>query len=316
LNFMHRLPLQLLIVAGFNTAIALLLTLVGYGDLRDNFIFSHCIGFSVLLIVDAGRRLLWHDRPPPTLPMVALVTGAIFGGWLGGTFIATVILGQPWNPGATGARRSRLRPWPASSAPTSSDARAGERIMPFGRSGPTAAGRSSPTSPQHACEPDADPDRPAARDAGHFTRATLTPSRRERSTLEEEFALLRGYLEVQAIRMGTRLKHTLELPAALAGASIPPMLLQPLVENAIRHGVEPKMDGGEVTVRAGAEQGRLVVTVSDTGVGWSSPGSSGTGVGLANVRERLAAAYGGQASMQVADQPGGGASVALRLPIA
>src|ERR1700741_3875675 len=99
---MKGLPVALLIVAGFNTAIALLLTLVGYGNLRDNFIVSPCIGFSGLLIVDAGRRLLWHDRPPPMRPMIALVAGAIFGGWLGGTFIATLILGQPWNPGVTG----------------------------------------------------------------------------------------------------------------------------------------------------------------------------------------------------------------------
>ena len=323
---MHRLPLQLLIVAGFNTAIALLLTLVSYGNLRDNFVFSHCIGFSVLLIVDAGRRLLWHDRSPPTLPMIALVVGAILGGWLGGTFIATLILGQPWNPGDTGG---------TALAVTAVAGLIGTYFF-WTRERTSEIERHSVEAKLKLLQAQIEPhflfntlanldaliqtDPPRARVMlGHlnvYLRATLTASRRERSTLEEEFALLRGYLEVQAIRMGSRLKHTLELPVALAGASVPPMLLQPLVENAIRHGLEPKMEGGEIAVRAGKEQGVLVVTVSDTGVGWQAPGSSGTGVGLANVRERLAAAYGGQASIQVVDQPGGGASVALRLPIA
>jgi signal transduction histidine kinase len=323
---MHRLSLQLLIVAGFNTAIALLLTLVGYADLLDNFIFSHCIGFSVLLIVDAGRRLLWHGRSPPTLPMIALVAGAILGGWLGGTFIASAILARPWNPGAAGG---------TALAVTAVAGLIGTYFF-WTRERTSEIERHSVEARLKLLQAQIEPhflfntlanldaliqtDPPRARvmlaHLNGYLRATLTASRKERSTLEEEFALLRGYLEVQAIRMGPRLKHTLELPAALAGASIPPMLLQPLVENAIRHGVEPKVDGGEVTVCARTEDKHVVVTVSDTGLGWTGESKGGTGIGLANVRERLAAAYGGEASLQVTDAPGGGASVALRLPLA
>ena len=322
---MNRLPLQLLVVAGFNTAIALLLTLVGYGNPRDNFIFSHCIGFSVLLIVDAGRRLLWRDRAPPTLPMIALVAGAIVGGWLGGTLIATAILGQDWNPRLTGGTALAI---------TAVAGLIGTYFF-WTRERTSEIERHSVEAKlkllQAQIEPhflfntlanldaliQTDPQRARVMLAhlNGYLRATLAASRKERSTLEEEFALLRGYLDVQAIRMGGRLKHTLELPATLAQAMIPPMLLQPLVENAIRHGVEPKMDGGEVSVRAGAEGGHLLVTVSDTGLGWAAAARSGTGVGLANVRERLAAAYGAAASLQVADAPGGGVSVALRLPL-
>jgi signal transduction histidine kinase len=323
---MHRLPSQLLIVAGFNTGIALLLTLVGTGTLRDNFIFSHCIGFSVLLIVDAGRRLLWPGRPPPTRPMIALVAGAIFGGWLGGTFIAIVIVGQPWNPGATGG---------TALAVTAAAGLIGTYFF-WTRERTSEIERHSVEAKLKLLQAQIEPhflfntlanldaliqtDPPRARvmlaHLNGYLRATLTASRKERSTLEEEFALLRGYLDVQAIRMGARLKHTLELPPALAGVSIPPMLLQPLVENAIRHGVEPKVNGGEVSVQARSEDKHLVITVSDTGVGWASAAVRGTGVGLANVRERLAAAYGGNASMQVTDAPGGGASVAVRFPLA
>jgi signal transduction histidine kinase len=323
---MNRLPLQLLVVAGFNTVIALLLTLVGYGTPRDNFIFSHCIGFAVLLIVDAGRRLLWPSRSPPTLPMIALVAGAIVGGWLGGTLIATAILGQPWNPRLTGGTALAI---------TAVAGLIGTYFF-WTRERTSEIERHSVEAKlkllQAQIEPhflfntlanldaliQTDPQRARVMlgDLNGYLRATLAASRRERSTLEEEFALLRGYLDVQAIRMGSRLKYRLELPAELARASVPPMLLQPLVENAIRHGVEPKMEGGEVNVQAGAEQGRLVVTVSDTGLGWASAGASGGGVGLANVRERLAAAYGSEASVQVAEVPAGGVSVALRLPLA
>ena len=323
---MNRLALQFLVVAGFNTAIALLLTLVGYGNPWDNFIFSHCIGFSVLLIVDAGRRLLWRERSPPTLPMIALVAVAIVGGWLGGTLIATAILGQAWNPRLTGGtalaitavagligtyffwtreRTSEIERHAVEAKLKLLQAQIEPHFL-FN----TLANLDAliQTDPQRA--------RVMLADLNGYLRATLAASRRERSTLEQEFALLRGYLDVQAIRMGSRLKYRLELPPALAQASVPPMLLQPLVENAIRHGVEPKMEGGEVNVQAGSEQGRLVVTVSDTGLGWASTGASGGGVGLANVRERLAAAYGSEASVQVAEVPAGGVSVALRLPLA
>ena len=81
-----------------------------------------------------------------------------------------------------------------------------------------------------------------------------------------------------------------------------PMLLQPIVENAIKHGLEPKMDGGIVTVDAKRESGRLVVTVADNGLGFSnSADSKGTGVGLANLRERLAVLYDGGATLDIAD---------------
>ena len=323
---MKGFPLAVLVVAGFNTAIALLLTLVGYAGLLENFVFSQCIGLSVLLIVDIGRRLMFHGQPPRTLPMIALVACAIVGGWLAGTLVASVILGLPWRPGVAGG---------AALAITAAAGLIGTWFF-WTRERTSEIERHSIEAKlkllQAQIEPhflfntlanldaliQTDPSRARVMLAhlNGYLRATLTASRKERSTLEEEFALLRGYLDVQAIRMGSRLKHSLELPAAISQASIPPMLLQPLVENAIRHGVEPKVDGGEVNVRARTEDRHVVVTISDTGLGWAAGTQGGTGVGLANVRERLAAAYGGEASLQVTDAPGGGASVALRLPLA
>jgi len=146
-----------------------------------------------------------------------------------------------------------------------------------------------------------------------YLRATLAATRRERSTLADEFALLRGYLEVQGMRMGERLRFRLELPESLAQADLPPMLLQPLVENSLKHGLEPKVEGGEVNVVAREEGGRLVLEVADTGLGKANGATGGSGVGLANVRERLAAAYEG-AKVEAGVNPAGGYTVTLSIP--
>jgi hypothetical protein len=150
-----------------------------------------------------------------------------------------------------------------------------------------------------------------------FLRATLTASRTEatagRHTLTEEFARLRDYLELMAVRMGPRLQYTLELPEALASQPVPPLLLQPLVENCIRHGLEPSLQGGEVRVSARRQGQQLVLEVSDTGVG-SAPTPT-PGFGLSQVRERLATAYPGQAHMDWQGQAGGGTRAVLTLPL-
>ena len=148
-----------------------------------------------------------------------------------------------------------------------------------------------------------------------YLRATLATTRNDRGTLADEFALLRGYLEILAIRMGPRLAHELDLPQDLARASVPPMLLQPLVENAIKHGLEPKVDGGTIRVSARAEGRTLVLVVEDTGLGFGSVATAGSGIGLSNVRERLAALYGTAGLLETGENPGGGARVTLRLPL-
>jgi LytS/YehU family sensor histidine kinase len=96
--------------------------------------------------------------------------------------------------------------------------------------------------------------------------------------------------------------------------ALPPLLLQPLVENAIKHGLEPKVQGGEVSVSARANGAGVVLEVADTGVGTASPATAGTGVGLSNLRARLAAAYAGAARMQAGANPAGGYTVTLSLP--
>jgi LytS/YehU family sensor histidine kinase len=165
----------------------------------------------------------------------------------------------------------------------------------------------------------------------NYLRATLKASRTEAlegsHTLTDEFARLHDYLELMAVRMGPRLRHTLVLPDDLERVALPPLLLQPLVENAIRHGLEPQLAGGRLSVRAWRDSPhRLVIEVSDSGVGMpsTSPDTRHTdssspvtgGFGLSQVRERLHATYGVSASLAVCAGPDSGTLIRIELPLA
>lgn len=150
-----------------------------------------------------------------------------------------------------------------------------------------------------------------------FLRATLTASRSASHPLDAEFARLRDYLALMELRMGERLQSRFELPDELAGLPLPPLLLQPLVENSIKHGLEPKVDGGRIEVRAARDADELVLQVRDTGVGLSDSASDGTRFGLTQVRERLATLYGTRASLSLVPcgDAEGGTLATIRLPL-
>ena len=115
---------------------------------------------------------------------------------------------------------------------------------------------------------------------------------------------MRAYLNIQQIRMGRRLAFSIDVPEALRDASLPPLMVLTLVENAIKHGLSPLREGGRIDVRASVSAGQLVVRVADTGQGFTS--SVGGGTGLANTRARLTAKYGAQASLSLEiNQPRG-----------
>ena len=149
-------------------------------------------------------------------------------------------------------------------------------------------------------------------------RATM-PSMREANAktvrdLGRELAVIRPYLEILKVRMEERLQTEVLVSDGLLSAEFPPMMLQSLVENAIKHGLEPKADGGQLTVRAEIVHGNLSVNVSDTGVGFGKAATAGTGIGLSNIRERLALLYGNKASLVVSEPAGGGTSVTITVP--
>ena len=148
-------------------------------------------------------------------------------------------------------------------------------------------------------------------------RASM-PSMRESTPLAHnlgrEMAVIRPYLEILKVRMEDRLQTDIQVPEGLLSAEFPSMMIQSLVENAIKHGLEPKAEGGTLTVKAEIVHGKLAVTVADTGLGFGKAETAGTGVGLANIRERLKLLYGDRASMVVADNVPSGTVVTLTVP--
>lgn len=150
-----------------------------------------------------------------------------------------------------------------------------------------------------------------------YLRITLVASRDHDALLQREIDTVAAYLELMKLRMGERLQYRIELAAEAAHLLLPPMLLQPIVENAISHGLEPKVEGGEVVLAARIDQQHLRVTIHDTGVGLraTAPGKVGGGVGLSNLRERIASLYGNNASLRITDNAAGGVSVTLRIPL-
>jgi hypothetical protein len=153
----------------------------------------------------------------------------------------------------------------------------------------------------------------------HFLRATLNASRTEAHPLATEFERIADYLALMGVRMGPRLQVKLDLPDDLRTVPVPPLLLQPLVENAIRHGLEPHVQGGLITVAAQREGARLLLSVRDTGAGLGSQAAdtAGTLFGLAQVRQRLSTLYGEQAALtlQGATDDDGGTLALIRLPM-
>ena len=345
----RRLPVDLAITTAFNVVIAIALTyMIRVGSsFIENLVFSLCIGTLVLLFADGGRLALWREARPPRGPFIVLLAVSNTAGWYFGIAAATRILGIPTeNFHLTEARstsafvvffiltcgviswffwnRARLQELAARAAAEKARAAAIEKqamqaqlqllqaqIEPHMLFNTLATLQSlitlDPPRAQHMLE-----------QLIHYLRATLSSSRADKTTLAQEFALMEAYLGLMSVRMGARLSYALELPPDLQAVPVPPMLLQPLVENAIKHGLEPKLDGGRITVRARRDGQRLCLSVADTGLGLEAAaanGSNGTQVGVANVRERLQALYGSAASFALVSNTPDGVLARLELPI-
>ncbi|MDT8068206.1 MAG: histidine kinase [Terriglobia bacterium] len=135
--------------------------------------------------------------------------------------------------------------------------------------------------------------------------------------LRDEFSFIDDYLDIEVVRFGRdKLKVVKEEEPESLDAIIPSMILQPLVENSIKHGISPKVDGGSIYLRSRIVDGRLVIEVEDDGVGLAAAGDGGgTGIGLANVKERLKVLYGDAAWMELESREGNGTVVRLVLPM-
>lgn len=145
-----------------------------------------------------------------------------------------------------------------------------------------------------------------------YLRNSLVQSRKPKHTIADEMHMVRVFLEIYKIRMGDRLTFRIDVPDVLLDVEIPPMILQPLVENAVKHGIEPKIDGGEIRVLISRSGEMLKCEVLDTGVGITEKSSAGVGTG--NIKKRLEAIWGDAAALYFEDAKPHGLKVVVEVP--
>ena len=145
-----------------------------------------------------------------------------------------------------------------------------------------------------------------------YLRTSLSRTLPDTTTLDQEIDVIRAYLNIQRIRMGERLQFTIEVPDTARLHPFPPMLLQPLVENAVKHGLEPQMEGGEIIIKAMEEADVLRIEVVDTGPGFSS--FQKPGIGVANVRERIQLLYGEKGRLILEENKPHGIRAVIEVP--
>lgn len=148
---------------------------------------------------------------------------------------------------------------------------------------------------------------------GDLLREAIRPGAPAIVPFPDDLAFAKRFLAFEQIRLGTRLQVTCDVDETALDAMVPSMLLQPIVENAVRHGIDPSPAGGAIRIAARAVGGTLHVTVEDTGVGLSTSGAEPDGIGLGALRERLARLY-PVATLAVDERPGGGCAVTVRIP--
>jgi sensor histidine kinase YesM len=335
-----RFLTSLALTVVFNTVIALFLNFLGFGaGFFVNFIFSQSIGLCMCAFILAGHYFL---KGPSLLGHALLLLITMPAGAAAGTFIGAAVAGFSFPEIMRGKptfflqilfvgilfgtmityfffSRERI---------SQTDARLQEeQIRSLTLEKKTLETRLKLLQAQiephflfntlsnvlSLLESDPGRGRTMLEDLTRYLRSSLARTRDQRTTLGEELDLVRAYLNIFQVRMGDRLRYTIEVPERLRAVPFPPLLVQPLVENALRHGLEPRLEGGEVLIRAKDDNGRFHLQVTDTGVGFSEAAAGG-GLGLANVRERLETLYEGKARLILEDNRPSGLKVTLEIP--
>jgi sensor histidine kinase YesM len=354
----RRLPIDLAIGTVFNVIIALCLTYVMHisDSLWQNLVFAMCIGTLALLFIDGGRMIMWGAGLPPKLPFFALVVVSVPVAKYLGNELSAAILGLPtesvttrqltrnatemliltiivsvlitwffWTRSEVATLKAKAETEMARAAAVEKQAMQAQLQLLQAQIEPHMLFNTL-ANLQGLIALDAPRAQHMLDQLIQYLRATLSSSRAEKTTLSQEFALMEAYLGLMSVRMGARLSYTLQLPDPLRQITVPPMLLQPLVENAIKHGLEPKIGGGRIDVAASERDGMLVLMVADTGLGLDAPHHPGdaiqssqspqsTKVGLANLRERLHALYGEHGSLSLEPNTPSGVIARLTVPL-
>jgi sensor histidine kinase YesM len=324
-----------LVLIGLVVAPQVTPTLVGQ-LLLTHMVFSQAIGLSIFGLIEWPRLTFWWQRPPSWLALGAVTVLAIPVGYVAGRSMASSLFGMPVelplsiNPLALlVVFTTVLASLVAVHLITQRDRLESERLRAENADVRAASARLQLL--QQQIEPhmlfntlanvhaliDADPGRAQhlLEALSEMLHASMQTGEQASVTLQQEFKLLEQYLKVMAIRMGSRLRYTLSLPPELAAFRLPPLTVQPLVENAVKHGLDLQLAGGSIHVAARREGGQVVVEVVDDGQGLQvdDPFAAGR-IGLSNLRQRLAYAFGGAAQLELADNPPHGVRARLTLP--
>jgi sensor histidine kinase YesM len=321
----------------FNTLIAIFLTAIKYGEgFLVNFIISQCIGLSICTCVIAAHR--FFDNAGPTLKAVlvavALIAGTTVGSYIGSfvsglsssdlfekhSLLQLLFLGVMFGSIITYFFSSREQI-------AESQARIQEEKIKRLTSEKKAA-EAHLKLLQAQIEPhflfntlsnvlsllDTNPSRGKSMlvDFIQYLRASLSKIRQENATLGQEMEMIQAYLSIFKVRMGDRLHFEIDLPKQMEAISFPSMLIQPLVENAIKHGLEPKVEGGEIRITGIEKDGLIYLEVADTGLGFQ--GERETGMGLSNIRERLVSLYGNRARLILEENQPRGLKATIEVP--
>ena len=338
-----------------NTLIALALTLttashgVGFLGFGINWLYSQCIGLAIWGLIDIGRLALTPDEQRQWRRLFGIVPAGVVLGYLGGTLAVDTLLGKPGQGLAmlqSGQAPALLLMSLAIGAGCTYYFMSQARLASVREEAARASARAEAAQRQAAesqlkllqtqLEPHMlfntlanlrvlvglDPAR-AQTMLDHliaYLRATLGASRATMHPLQDEFERLADYLALMAVRMGPRLSYALDLPDELRALPVPPLLLQPLVENSIRHGLEPKVAGGSIHVQAQMQGSRLVLAVTDSGLSCDTTAPPATtaltsGFGLTQVRERLQTCYGAEGAIEIVAIPSGGTRVSISFPL-
>jgi len=324
----------------FNTLIAIFLTIMGFGEgFVVNFIFSQCIGISICSSVMASLHFL-----KPThlfLQLVSIMLGILIGSIVGtfagsisagispeiffqkyGFFIEVIFLGLFFGSIVSYFFISRER------------ISATEAIIQEERIKRLANEKKGVEAHlkllQAQIEPhflfntlsnilslldsDLEKGKSMLADLIHYLRTSLSKSRGDLVTMAQEMEMVRAYLNIFKIRMGDRLRYAIDIPDAIKDHPFPPMLVQPLVENAIKHGLEPKIEGGEVLIHAKENGDLLKLEIADTGLGFLEERK--LGVGLSNTKGRLKSLYGDRGRLVLEENRPTGLRAIIEVPIA
>jgi sensor histidine kinase YesM len=323
----------------FNTVIALFLTLLGFGeDLGVNFIFSQSIGLCICSFILAGHVFVRQPSVPGhvILFLITIPAGAAAGTFVGakiaGISFTGILLGRPAlfiQMIFLGVLFGVIISYFFFSREKISHTEAQlqeERIRSLTLEKHTLQIRLKLLQAQ--IEPhflfntlsnilsllDSDPAR--GKDMLHnltrYLRSSLSRTRDQTTTLGQEMDQVRAYLEIHKVRMGDRLRYTIQFPEALRDRPLPPMLVQPLVENALKHGLEPLVEGGLILVNVEDNAHTWRIEVADTGPGL--PDAAGEGVGLSNVRERLEALFPGKGRLFLEENRPTGLKATVEIP--